>query len=222
MEQQQQLLHFCDSEHPLVFIPNYRGLGSRTCCGCQKSVYGPNPIYCCLELGYEHWIDTFHHKSCAELPLGLHHPLHPIHSLILFNPKRYSKEEREFYKCELCKEYKDEYTYRCSRCNFNLHITCASLLPTLEAEAVMHDHPLTPLWKWFTFTCDFCGKEDKGMPFLCNTCGIWIHRRCAYQFPHIVKVVCHKHLLHLTHSSLEFHQPNQGRSQDYILGGAGL
>ena len=27
MEQQQQLLHFCDSKHPLVFIPDYRGGG---------------------------------------------------------------------------------------------------------------------------------------------------------------------------------------------------
>ncbi|KAK7828826.1 hypothetical protein CFP56_029900 [Quercus suber] len=92
--------------------------------------------------------------------------------------------------------------------DFNLHITCASLLPTLEAESELHDHPLIRIWKWITFTCNICGKEDKGMPFLCNTCGSWIHRTCVYQYPHRVKVVRHKHLLHLTHSSLEFHQPD--------------
>ncbi|XP_030958580.1 uncharacterized protein LOC115980479 [Quercus lobata] len=99
-----------------------------------------------------------------------------------------------------------EYTYRCYRCNFNLHVRCASLLPTLEAE--FHDHPLTPIWKWITFTCDLCGiKEDKGMPYLCNPCGLLIHRKCAY-FPRRLKVVCHKHPLHITHSSLELDESN--------------
>ena len=201
MEQQQQhhhqLQHFIHAEHPLLFNPDNDRSG-RSCWGCNESVHGPS--YSCKECGP--W-GTLHHKSCAELPLGLHHPLHPIHPLILFSPLRYSDE---FYKCELCKEYKDEYTHRCSCCNFNLHITCASLLPTVEAKAEFHDHPLIPIWKWFTFTCDLCGKEDKGMPFLCNTCGFWIHRSCTYQFPRRLKVVRHKHLLHLTHSSLEFHQ----------------
>ena len=43
------------------------------------------------------------------------------------------------------------------------------------------------------------------MPYLCHQCDFWIHRRCSI-FPSKVKVVRHKHLLHLTHSSLEFHQ----------------
>ncbi|XP_050274155.1 uncharacterized protein LOC126717043 [Quercus robur] len=75
-------------------------------------------------------------------------------------------------------------------------------------EAEVHEHPLTPVWKWITFTCDLCGVEDKGLPFLCNSCCFLIHRKCAYQYPRRVKVVRHKHLLHLTLSSLEFHQPD--------------
>ena len=164
MEQQQQLQHFSHPEHPLVFNQDGR---RRYCRGCREVFYGPS--YSCEECGLS---ATVHHKSCAELPLGLHHPLHPIHPLILFSPRRW-----QIYKCELCKEDKDVYTYRCSRCDFNLHITCASLAPTMDAE--FHHHPLTPVWKWITFTCDLCGKEDKGMPYLCNTCGFWIHRRCA-------------------------------------------
>ena len=204
MEQQQQLLHFCDSKHPLLFDPDYRG--GATCFGCQESVYGPS-YYCreCRPVGG--WLPYRHHKSCAELPLGFHHPLHPIHPLILFDPERYSEKEREFYKCELCNEVRrHQYIYRCSRCNFNLHITCASLpLTTMEAE--FHDHPLTPILKSFTFTCDLCGKEGKSTPYLCHLCSFWVHGRCA-TFPRIVKVMRHKHLLHLTHSSLEFHQPD--------------
>ena len=192
-QQQHQLQHFIHLEHPLVLNPDNRS--GRYCWGCNERVYGPS--YSCKECdGY------FHHKSCAELPLGLHHPLHPIHPLILFPPWRY----REYYKCELCKKYEGVYTYRCSYCDFNLHITCASLAST-TMEPEFHHHPLTPIWKWITFTCDLCGKKDEGMPYMCQPCGLWIHRTCSI-FPRRVKVVRHKHLLHLTHSSLEFHQPD--------------
>ena len=202
LQQQHQLQHFIHPyhHHPLLFNPDDDGRG-HSCWGCNEPVHGPS--YSCKECGKgEGWYT--HHKSCAELPLGLHHPLHPIHPLILFPPWRY--DDRIIYKCDLCKEYRSQYTYRCSRCDFNLHITCASLEPIKEPE--FHDHSLTCFWKWITFNCDLCGKEDKGMPFLCNTCGFWIHRTCAYQYPRRVRVVRHKHLLHLTHSSLEFHQPD--------------
>ncbi|KAK9992969.1 hypothetical protein SO802_022672 [Lithocarpus litseifolius] len=193
----QQLLHFCDSKHPLVFIPDYRG--GATCCGCQESVYGPS--YWCSRDGCPGY---FHHKSCAELPLGLHHPLHPIHPLILSPEQIDYGKDIQFSNCILCKEYKDEYTYRCSRCDFNLHITCAAVPFIMEAE--FHDHPLIPIWKPSTFTCNICGKEGKGTPYMCQLCSFWVHGRCVYQFSSIVKVVRHKHLLHLTCSSLEFHQ----------------
>ncbi|KAK7818313.1 hypothetical protein CFP56_041412 [Quercus suber] len=211
-QQQQQLLHFCDSKHPLVFNPNDMR-GGAICCGCQESIYGP--YYCCPEDGCP-WF--FHHKACAEVALGLHHPLHPIHPLILFDDKTLYPEHKQktkcridydkhiqFSNCLLCNESRNQHTYRCFRCDFNLHFTCATLPLIMEPE--FHDHPLTPIWKWITFTCDICGKEDKdkGMPYMCQPCGLWIHRTCA-SFPRRVKVVRHKHLLHLTHSSLQFHQ----------------
>ncbi|KAK7840228.1 uncharacterized protein LOC112037946 [Quercus suber] len=189
------LQHFCHPEHPLVFNQDERR--EISCFGCRETVLGPS--YSCKECGK----GLVHHKSCAELPLGLHHPLHPIHPLILFDEYT-SYLEKEKSKCEVCKKSRDEYTYRCYRCDFNLHVRCASLLPTLEAE--FHDHPLTPFWNWITFTCNLCGiKEDKGMPYLCNPCGFSIHRKCAY-FPRRLKVVRHKHPLHITHSSLELHE----------------
>ena len=45
------------------------------------------------------------------------------------------------------------------------------------------------------------------MPYLCNPCGFSIHRKCAY-FPSRLKVIRHKHPLHITHSSLEVHESN--------------
>ncbi|KAL4636752.1 hypothetical protein ACB092_03G031400 [Castanea dentata] len=191
--EQQQLLHFCDSKHPLVYRPDYRGGG--TCCGCQESVYGP--IYWCKE-GECPWY--CHHISCAEVPLGLHHPLHPLHPLILFDEKT-GYLEKEKSRCQVCNESRKEYTYRCYRCDFNLHMKCA----VLQLEAEFHDHPLTPFWRWITFTCDICGKEGKGAPNVCLPCGFCIHRRCA-SFPRRVKVVRHRHPLHITHSSLELRE----------------
>ncbi|KAL4642437.1 hypothetical protein ACB092_02G018100 [Castanea dentata] len=204
MEQQQQrLLHFCDSKHPLVFDPRF--LFGYTCCGCQESIHGPG-FYYCGESGCRDKNFRVHHKSCAEVPLGLHHPLHPIHPLILSPYQIDYGKDIQFSNCLLCNESRNQYTYRCFRCDFNLHLTCASLsLTTMEAE--FHDHPLTPFLKSFTFTCDICGKERKDMPYLCHLCSFWVHGRCA-SFPLMVKVVRHKHLLHLTHSSLEFDQPD--------------
>ena len=187
-----ELQHFCHPEHPLIF--NEKRIYGKDCHGCDKPILGPN--YSCIEC--DHY---YHHKSCAELPLGLHHPLHHKHPLIIFPTWRYY-DNKDYEKCEVCKENQGGYGYRCSHCNFNLHITCASLAPTMEAE--VHDHPLTPFWKWITFTCDLCGKGGEGMPYQCNPCGFGIHRECA-SFLHRVKVIRHKHPLNLIHS-LEVHQ----------------
>ncbi|KAF3944603.1 hypothetical protein CMV_028947 [Castanea mollissima] len=197
--QQLQLLHFSHPKHPLLFCQDYRDGGR--CWGCQETVYGPAYYY-------GEWRRIYHrvfHKSCAELPFGLHHPLHPIHPLILFDEKTHYPEEEEEDKqktqCQLCNESCQQYTYRCYHCDFNLHATCASLPPTIESSQV-HHHPLTPFWKWMSFTCDLCAKEVKGIPNQCALCSLWFHNSCA-SLPRKLKVIRHKHPLHLTHSYLE-------------------
>ena len=192
------LQHFCHPkhpDHPLVFNQDDRnGYYFR---GCREQIL--SPCYSCVECSW-----FYLHKSCAEIPPRLHHPLHPNHPFILFDEKTHYLEEKGKSTCQVCNKSRAEYTYHCYHCDFNLHIKCGSLLPTLEAE--FHDHPLTPIWKWITFTCDLCGiKEDKGMPYLWNPCNFLIHRKCAY-LPRRIKVVCHKHPLHITHSSLELHE----------------
>nr|XP_023883349.1 uncharacterized protein LOC111995662 [Quercus suber] len=201
-QQQQHLLHFSHQEHPLLFDPDNRY--GRTCCGCQESIYGPG--YYCTECGFdeEGWYMYRHHKSCAELPVGLHHPLHPIHPLILFDEKTHYPEEEEHKektKCQVCNESRRQYTYRCYRCDFNLHATCASLPPTIQSSQV-HHHPLTPFWKWMSFTCDLCAKEVKGIPNQCALCSYCIHNTCA-SLPRTLQLLYHWHPLHLIHSSLE-------------------
>ncbi|KAK7855097.1 hypothetical protein CFP56_029734 [Quercus suber] len=115
----------------------------------------------------------------TKLPLGLlHHPLHPLHPLILFSPWRYSNNN-DFSNCQVYKLNRSKYCYGCFRRNFKLHIGCGSLVPTMEVAEAHLGHPLTLLCKWIIFTCDLCGKEDNGMPYLYNPCGFGIHRRRA-------------------------------------------
>ena len=169
--------------------------------GCREPILAPG--YSCKEC--RGW---FLHKSCVELPLGLlHHPLHPLHPLILFYEGT-SHPEGEKSNCEVYKEFPWEYSYFCCRCKFKLHIKCGSLAPTTEVSQAIevHHHPLTSFWKLMTFTCDLCGKEDKGMPYVRNPCGFGIHTRCT-NLPGRLKFVRHNHPLNLIHS-LELHQSN--------------
>ncbi|KAL4636793.1 hypothetical protein ACB092_03G034300 [Castanea dentata] len=173
------LQHFCHPEHPLVFNQDDRR--GEISFGCSEPVLGPS--YSCKECGEGSYTN---HKSCVELPLGLHHPLHPIHPLILFDQYTNYPREKEKSKCEVYKESRIEYIYRCYHCDFNLQVRCGSFL-TLEAE--FHDHPLTLFCNWITFTCNICGKEGKGV-----------------LISHRLKVVHRKHPLHITHSSIELHE----------------
>ena len=146
--------HVCNNEHSLVFNEDERrGI---LCWACREPILGPS--YSCIKCNKFHY-----HKSCAELPRELQHPLHPKHSLILFAQWKCVCDE-EYSKCEVCKEFLKEYTYGCSHYNFNLHSKCASLQLTIKTE--VHDHPLTRMWKSIKFTCDLCGKEGN-VPFLC-------------------------------------------------------
>ncbi|KAF3942575.1 hypothetical protein CMV_030780 [Castanea mollissima] len=193
-----ELQHWRHWQHSLVFNEDERS--GRFCYGCREPVFGPS--YSCIESDCDGYYD--HHKSCAELPLGLHHPSHPNHPLILFGIERYFDDDEEyekFSKCDVCGEKSREYSYCCYRCNFNIHIRCSSLSLTIQTE--VHDHQLTRIWKLMKFTCDFCGKEGN-LPYCCAQCDFAIHSRCA-ACPRILKVYRHNHPLHLT-PSLEVHQ----------------
>ena len=137
--QTMELQHWRHWQHPLVFNEDERS--GRHCYGCREPVFGPS--YSCKKCNGYH-----HHKSCAELPLGLHHPSHPNHPLILFDQYTYRDNNREEYdkfsKCNVCGEKSYEYGYCCYRCNFNIHIRCSSLSLTIQTE--VHDHQLTRIW----------------------------------------------------------------------------
>ena len=187
-----EIQHFSHDEHLLVFNEDERS--GVPCWGCDELVLGPS--YSCIQCKC-----FYHHKSCAELPRELQHPLHPKHPLILFKEWKYY-DNKECSKCEVCKKYHVEYSYGFSDCNFNLHSRCASFPLTMETD--IHDHPLSRIWKLDKFTCDLCGKEGSYVRYLCAPCNFWTHKSCASCLRSI-KVIRHKHPLNLIHS-LEVNQ----------------
>ncbi|XP_030936643.1 uncharacterized protein LOC115961878 [Quercus lobata] len=130
------------------------------------------PSYSCIKC--ERY---YHHKSYTELPCELQHSLHPKHPLILFNEMNFFKDKK-YSKCKVCRQYRGQYTYGCSHCNFNIHNKCASLPLTIEFE--VHEHPLTRIWRSMKFTCDLCGKKDTDYGFYyCLSFDFVTHLNCA-------------------------------------------
>jgi len=189
-----ELQHFCH-RHALNFNEDrsrsHDGFYNN-CYLCWKQVWGPN--FRCKECS---WVVL--HKSCAELPRELRHPLHPKHPLLLINVPA----ENPKGKCEGCnRDHATGIIYNCFDCNFNLESKCASLPLTIQAES--HAHPLTLMRRAVSFTCDACGKEGKGMFYSCALCSFLVHLECA-SFPLIVKHIRHTHPLNLT-NSIQVHQ----------------
>jgi hypothetical protein len=157
---QRELRHFLHDEHPLIFNEEVKEdhIGGKHCDGCYEKLSGPN--YSCKDS----YCGFIIHKSCAELPRELEHPLHPKHPLLLIYEEYFLKRE---IKCEGCNREEELWglIYHCSHCNFSLDTKCASLPLTVQAE-IHHEHPLTLMRKSLSFTCCACGEEGKGM-FTC-------------------------------------------------------
>ena len=90
-----EIQRFCHNEHRLVFNEDERG--RFICWVCNEPIFGPS--YSCIKCFAYH-----HHKSCAQLPRELQHPLHPKHPFILFDERPYICD-KEYSKCEVCKEF---------------------------------------------------------------------------------------------------------------------
>jgi hypothetical protein len=128
--------------------------------------------------------------------------LHPKHPLFLTHYYLYGGQR----KCSGCsRENIWGLSYHCYDCNFSLESTCASLPLTVQTE-IHREHPLTLVRRSVSFTCDACGKEGKGMFYLCALCPFLVHTKCI-SYPLLVKHIRHRHPLHLT-KSLKPH-PNQ-------------
>ncbi|XP_052172387.1 uncharacterized protein LOC127788295 [Diospyros lotus] len=193
-------------DHSLVLRESLQGAGGYGgghvqvyCNGCEEPISsssssgawgGGGAFYACPNS--DCWFLL--HKRCAELPPKIEHPSHLQHSLTLHPHPLYS------HRCDICRYAIDGFQYRCSNCNFDVHVRCASMVLRIQERVdenkKIHQHSLIPLEMEAQFLCAACGKEHKGKSYLCPTCGFWANQICA-SAPTTVDLHRHPHPLAL-------------------------
>ncbi|XP_059657452.1 uncharacterized protein LOC132303994 isoform X2 [Cornus florida] len=134
-------------------------------------------------------------------------------------------KESKFVKiCKGCKMLLLDDFYNCENamptCNFDIHIRCASLRPTVKFE--LHQHPLVFLIKKHQIRFNECsvhgvcsGHELSFPYFRCVPCQIHIDLFNVPTLPPTFKHSNHKHSLTLTHSPIKDHSDDHDDSEYY-------
>ncbi|KAK1424922.1 hypothetical protein QVD17_20263 [Tagetes erecta] len=148
------------------------------CSGCKGGVIGKG--YSCSEPNC-----NFHlHESCFNLKKEIHHKSHPEHLLNLLPFAPYTNKNGEF-TCNACFNTGRGFTYHCSICNFDLHITCASLSETVKRPD--HEHVLKLFYSCpvqgeeHTVSCDVCYEQvqKERWAYYCESCDFGTHLGCV-------------------------------------------
>lgn len=137
------------------------------------------------------------HKSCAEVPDEIHHPIHRKHPLTL---ARILMEEI----CSVCnQDCSERIYYSCFQCEFNIDLQCASNWSKILD---CHNHKFTHHRKPAQLPCEACGRDSirisssdryNSALYLCSICQLLVHKDCSW-LPSHVKTAQHPHRLKLT------------------------
>lgn len=187
--------HF-SHEHPLTLFERENKISTKywrkkknICEGCQK--FCTAPLYACTQCSF------YLHKSCADLPIEFQNPFHPqSHGpLVLFF------DANKSFPCGACFKICNGFYFQCEVCNFDLHVDCAFLMPTLEEgckqlQHFTHLHPLVLVEKKDEIVnrvkCLVCWEHCFGPCYGCDPCGIFLHQPCAeFKYPQEIQNFTH-------------------------------
>ncbi|CAL2272599.1 unnamed protein product [Prunus armeniaca] len=184
IDQNQHLNH----QHPMTEVQMKNDGRPVFCYGCGDRVLGPGyRCNICYSGG------KYFHKSCAELPGEIHHPIHRKHPLTL------DTSDRE-KSCSACHQHCSwRFTYRCFQCEFHIDLQCTSNWRNILD---CHDHKFIQLRKPAKLPCEACGNIDSTniygtTLYLCIICQLLVHKSCLW-LPSHVKTAHHQHRLKLT------------------------
>ncbi|KAH7863967.1 hypothetical protein Vadar_024116 [Vaccinium darrowii] len=113
-------------------------------------------------------------------PAQIQHKSHAKHALNLL-PR--APSDNGMFICDGCGETSDDSVYRCSTCDYDLHVKCALLDETVDR--VDHEHPLTlhcsNPYKGVTFECDVChyNVPSNSWIYCCLECDYGTHVNCV-------------------------------------------
>ncbi|XP_043717971.1 uncharacterized protein LOC122665906 [Telopea speciosissima] len=167
--QRPQLInHPSDPNHLLTLLPfpAYPD-GTFTCdaCGLQDNGFCYHCKACTLDL----------HIHCASMPISLNHKAHP-HTLIL------SIRRPTFLTCDMCRREitANQWSYGCRPCDFDGHLSCASMPMSLNHQAHPHTSRLS-ICRQTSLTCDMCcgDVEVNQWSYECRACDFNAHLSCA-------------------------------------------
>ncbi|OWM74020.1 hypothetical protein CDL15_Pgr022291 [Punica granatum] len=178
----QTVRHEYHNFHDLVYTKSVTEGGhwdGYYCDACEEKRNPKFPVYYCKECNFAC------HVFCgiSKLATQIDHPLHPPHTLIL-DPRLCGSGWTE-YHCSRCqKKYYLQFSYCCSKCDYDLDLECAALVPTLKLRDPSYLHSL---FEKVGFSgdsrCSVCVNDSKinSPTFVCMIpqCVHDLHLHCA-------------------------------------------
>ncbi|XAR54870.1 hypothetical protein NMG60_11030193 [Bertholletia excelsa] len=185
--------------HPLLQIENYKLHHSILCKGCDKHFAIRESAYFCHECRM--WM----HKSCADLPREVSHPLDPSHGLTLLENYNTNKLAGKG-KCYACQDWISGFLYQCSDCGLEIDLRCKSSITATMMSVDHREHPLLLLNESNDLTstkCNSCYQACRPPFFRCWKCKLNLHVHCLRKLPTTVKSLYHRHPLTLNRSPIK-------------------